>query len=73
MGQQALIALVVLAAAAYVTWTFLSMTARQRLLDALAARGLLVASARKHRVRLAIPGCSNCAAAGEQSAPRQKG
>jgi hypothetical protein len=72
MLQQALIGLLVLAAAGYVTWTFLSMTARQRLLDALAGRGLLVAVARSHRARLSTPGCSNCAAA-DQPPPRQKG
>jgi hypothetical protein len=73
MWQQALIGLLVLAAAGYVTWTFLSMTARQRLLDALAVRGLLVGAARAHRARLSTPGCSNCSAAGEHQPPRQKG
>jgi hypothetical protein len=73
MWQQALIALAVLAAAGYVTWTFLSMTARQRLLDALAGRGLLVGAARAHRTRLTTPGCGNCSAAGGHPAPRQKG
>jgi hypothetical protein len=73
MWQQVLIGLLVLAAAGYVTWTFLSMAARQRLLDALAARGLLLGAARAHRARLSTPGCSNCDAAGDRSAPHRKG
>jgi hypothetical protein len=67
MWQQLIIALLVVAAAGYVVWTFLPMTRRQRLLDALAARGLLVRAAARHRARLATPGCSNCAAAGEHA------
>jgi hypothetical protein len=39
------------------------MTRRQRLLDALAGHGVLVQAAARHRARLVIPGCSNCAAA----------
>jgi hypothetical protein len=66
MWQQALIVPVVLAASGYVTWTFASMQLRQRLLDALAARGILVNVARRHRARLSVPGCSNCSANGEQ-------
>jgi hypothetical protein len=66
MWQQALIVPVVLAASGYVTWTFLSMPLRQRLLDALAARGVLVNLAHRHRARLSVPGCSNCPAGGEQ-------
>jgi hypothetical protein len=65
MWQQLIIALLVIAAAGYVVWTFLPMMRRQRLLDALAAHGLLVRAAARHRARLATPGCSNCAAAGE--------
>ena len=61
MLQQAIIVLVVLAAAGYVTWTFLSMGARQKLLDTAAARGFLETAARRHRARLSAPGCSNCA------------
>jgi hypothetical protein len=65
MWQQAVIAVLVLMAAGYVTWTFLSMRARQKLLEALAARGLLKGFAARHRARLAIPGCSNCSAASD--------
>ncbi len=64
MLQQAIIAMLVGAAALYVTWSFLPLRRRQRLLDALAARGLLVRAAERHRARLATPGCGNCAAAG---------
>jgi hypothetical protein len=64
MWQQVVIALLVVFAAGYVTWTFLPMTRRQRLLDALAAHGMLVRAAAQHRARLATPGCGNCAAAG---------
>jgi hypothetical protein len=63
MWQQLVIAVLVVAAAGYVTWTFLPMMRRQRLLDALAARGVLVQAAVQHRARLAAPGCSNCAGA----------
>ena len=65
MLQQMMIVLLVLIAAGYVTWSLLSMTSRQRLLDALARRGLLVQAAQRHRARLAAPGCGNCAAAGQ--------
>ena len=65
MWQQALIVPVVLAASGYISWTFLSMRLRQRLLDVLAARGILVNVARRHRARLSVPGCSNCSANGE--------
>ena len=67
MWQQLIIALLVVSAAGYVVWTFLPMPRRQRLLDALAARGLLARTAARHRARLATPGCSNCAAAGEHA------
>jgi len=67
MWQQIIIALLVTAAAGYVVWTFLPMLRRQRLLDALAAHGLLVRAAARHRARLSTPGCSNCAAAGEHA------
>jgi len=63
MWQQVIIGLVVLAAASYVTWTFLSMTARQRLLDRLAGHGLFVGASRRHRARMTIPGCGNCSVA----------
>lgn len=62
MLQQAIIVLLVLAAAIYVAWTFMSMSRRQRVLDALASHGVLVRAAANHRARLATPGCSNCAA-----------
>ena len=65
MLQQVVIVLLVVVAAGYVTWTLLPMLTRQRLLDALAARGLLVRAAASHRARLATPGCGNCPAAGE--------
>jgi hypothetical protein len=63
MWQQFVIALLVLFAAGYVIWTFMSMHARQKLLDVLAARGMLVRAAAQHRARLAMPGCGNCSAA----------
>jgi hypothetical protein len=67
MWQQLIIALLVVSAAGYVAWTFLTMTRRQRLLDALAAHGILARAAARHRARLSIPGCGNCAAAGEHA------
>jgi hypothetical protein len=67
MWQQIIIALLVVIAAGYVVWTFLPMMRRQRLLDALAAHGVLVRAAAQHRSRLATPGCSNCASAGEHA------
>jgi hypothetical protein len=67
MWQQLTIALLVAFAAGYVAWTFLPMMRRQRLLDALAAHGVLVRAAARHRARLATPGCSNCAAVGEHA------
>jgi len=65
MWQQVVIALLVLMAAGYVAWSFMSMRARQGLLDALASRGLLARFAAQHRARLATPGCSNCSAASD--------
>ena len=65
MWQQIIIALLVVFAAGYVTWTFLPMLRRQRLLDALAGHGLLTRMAARHRARLATPGCGNCPSAGE--------
>jgi hypothetical protein len=67
MWQSLIIALLVSFAACYVIWTFMSMRARQRLLDALAARGVLVRAAARHRARLATPGCGNCSAAADHS------
>jgi hypothetical protein len=73
MWQQLIIAAAVLYAGGYVVWTFLSMRLRQKLLDALAARGVLKRYAAMHRARLALPGCSNCSAAGDHvSAPQNK-
>ena len=73
MWQQIIIALLVLFAAGYVVWTFLPMLRRQQVLDALAAHGVLVQAAARHRARLATPGCSNCAAAGEHAPKIAKG
>jgi hypothetical protein len=67
MWQQFIIALLVVFAAGYVTWTFLPMPRRQRLLDALAAHGLLARTAARHRARLGAPGCGNCPASGEHA------
>ena len=63
MLQQLIIGVLVLTAAGYVVWSFMSMSARQSLLDALAARGLAVRAAAEHLKRLATPGCGNCSAA----------
>ena len=63
MLQQVVIGVLVLSAGGYVVWSFMSMGARQWLLDALAARGVAVRAAAEHRKRLATPGCSNCSAA----------
>jgi len=67
MLQQIIIAVLVAAAAVYVIWMFLPMLRRQKLLDALAAQGLLVGIAARHRARLATPGCSNCSAAAQHT------
>ncbi len=67
MLQRLIIAILVGAAALYVVWSFLPMQRRQRLLDALAARGLLLRAAARHRARLAAPGCGNCAASGDHA------
>lgn len=67
MLQAAIIAMLVGAAALYVVWSFLALRHRQRLLDALAARGLLVRAAARHRARLATPGCGNCSASGDHA------
>ena len=72
MLQQLLIALLVLFAAGYVAWSFMPMSRRQWLLDALAARGVAARAAAAHRKRLATPGCGNCAAAAEhEQSPRR--
>ena len=65
MLQQLIIAILVLLAGGYVAWSFMPMMRRQRLLDALAAKGIGRHWAEAHRKRLATPGCGNCAAAGE--------
>jgi uncharacterized membrane protein YjgN (DUF898 family) len=62
MLQQLIIAILVLCAAGYVAWSFMSMSRRQRLLDLLAARGIAQPWADAHRKRLLTPGCGNCAA-----------
>jgi|HubBroStandDraft_1064217.scaffolds.fasta_scaffold41884_2 hypothetical protein len=73
MWQDVLIGLIVLVAAAYVAWTFLSPRSRQRLLDALAARGLLVERARIYRARMNAGACGHCSSAGdERLTPRPK-
>jgi type III secretory pathway component EscT len=63
MLQQLIIAAAVLIAAVYVLWSVMPLIRRQRLLDVLAARGVLVRFAARHRAQLATPGCGNCAAA----------
>jgi hypothetical protein len=73
MWQQVIIAALVAFAAGYVVWTFLPMMRRQRLLDALAAHGLLVRIAARHRARLATPGCSNCSAADTHAPSARRG
>jgi hypothetical protein len=65
MLQQIIIAVLVLIAGSYVVWSFMPMGRRQRLLDALAARGVAARAAAAHRKRLATPGCGNCSAANE--------
>jgi hypothetical protein len=70
MWQQFIIALLVVFAAGYVTWTFLPMLRRQQLLDALAAHGLLTRTAARHRARLVTPGCGNCPSAKGDSVQR---
>jgi hypothetical protein len=72
MLQQLIIALLVLSAACYVIWTFMPMSRRQWLLDALSARGIAVGAATAHRKRLAAPGCGNCAAASEHDKASQR-
>jgi hypothetical protein len=69
MAQQLTITITVTVALAtdYVIWSFMSLRMRQRLLDARAARGMLAATAVRHRVRLAMPGCGSCAAADPQA------
>jgi hypothetical protein len=69
MVQQLIIVVIVLCAAGYVTWTFLTMSRRQSLLDWLAARGVARRAAAAHRATLTTPGCSNCAGAGGQNEP----
>jgi hypothetical protein len=71
MLQQLIIALLVLGAACYVTWSFMPMSRRQRLLDWLAARGIAAGAAATHRKRMATPGCGNCAAADHDKVPQR--
>jgi hypothetical protein len=68
MWQPLIVALLVSFAVGYVIWTFMSMRARQRLLDAFAARGMWVKAAAQHRARLATPGCGNCSAGTDHNA-----
>jgi len=71
MVQQFVIALALILSASYLVWSFSPLARRQRWLDALASRGLLVHVAAKHRARLAAPGCGNCSAAGTHPANRR--
>jgi hypothetical protein len=73
MWQQVVIGVAVVLAAGYVVWTFLSLRMRQRLLDGLAARGIMTGYAAAHRARLNIPGCSNCSAAEAHPSHRRQG
>jgi hypothetical protein len=73
MWQQWMIALLVVLAAGYVIWTFLSLRARQALLDVMAARGVLVGFAVRHRARMTTPGCGNCSAADATGRHARKG
>ncbi|HXN11066.1 MAG TPA: hypothetical protein VN859_07465 [Steroidobacteraceae bacterium] len=68
--QQFVIALAVAVSVAYLVWSFSSLSRRQRWLDALAGRGLLVQVAARHRARLGAPGCGNCSAAGTHQVRR---
>jgi hypothetical protein len=68
--QQLIIALAVGVSAAYMVWSFSPLSRRQRWLDALAGRGLLVRAAARHRARLGASGCGNCSAAGTHSVRR---
>jgi hypothetical protein len=68
--QQLIVALAVAFSIAYMSWSFSPPARRQRWLDALAARGLLVRWAARHRARLATPGCGNCAASGTHPVKR---
>jgi uncharacterized membrane protein YjgN (DUF898 family) len=65
MLQQLIIAILVLCAAGYVAWSFMSMSRRQWLLDLLAARGIGRGWADSHRKRLLTPSCGNCAASSD--------
>lgn len=70
MVQQLIITLAVAVSAAYMIWSFSGPARRQRWLDALARRGLLVRTAARHRARLGAAGCGNCAAAGTHQVRR---
>jgi hypothetical protein len=70
MMQPLIIALAVAVSVAYLIWSFSPLSRRQRWLDALAAHGLLVRAAARHRARLGAPGCANCAAAGSHPVRR---
>lgn len=64
MSQWLIVMGLIAVAAGYVTWGFMTTPARQRLLDALARRGLLRAYAARHRARFTDSTCSRCSAAG---------
>jgi hypothetical protein len=68
--QHCVIALAVAVSVAYLVWTFSPPSRRQRWLDALAGRGLLVGAAARHRAQLGVPGCGNCSAAGTHQVRR---
>jgi hypothetical protein len=70
MLQQLLVALAVAVATLYMIWSFSPPARRQRWLDRLASRGLLVRAAARHRARLAAPGCGNCGSAGRHPLKR---
>jgi hypothetical protein len=56
----------------YTVWSFMSVTRRQRVLDALARRGMLQQVAARHRAKLALPGgCGKCSAAGAHKVLRR--
>lgn len=73
MGQDVIIALILVVATFYVVWTFLPLRQRVRVLDALAARGLFTRFAARTRAQLLTPGCGNCSAAGDPAHFKRRG
>jgi hypothetical protein len=70
MLQQLIIALVVVGAMSYVTWTMMGSRLRLRLVNAISRSGIAPAWAARQRAKMSAGGCSNCAVSRSAAHPK---